>query len=582
MKAGYIKSITTGLLFLTLSVSGCTETQKQKESLSVSDGNVSPTERSATGSGGPHAPQGNGGESFEYDRNGAVTQHSDSSGNVTAYEYDVNLRVIGQTYNEQPPFRNVYDGSGNKIASYYPNGKVVLFSQGTEFIYETGSSVKVRTHYGIGYNDFDNSGDHFTYTVTDHLGSLVATTDENEFTELKDNLPYGESWYQEAFTEPAVRDFNGNLLEGNDEAPILDYKARHMTPGNGVFLQADTIVPNANSVLAWNRYSYVENNPVNYTDPTGHYKSTYTGLNREPTGNPGRAGSGGDQWNWTAQFRQMANQQAMSDFRAGELSKESIVKATGFSGTPLELYGALTLLENGQESKPVALLMAGKADGNGAVKKHAMESIQSLTRDYHVVVKSIGSKEEFLDVFADEQMQYSLLDIIVHGLPGMIGPGTESTITGEEFAALDLSHTVSKGAVCLLASCYGADSAPLDYDRRLAGRELIPSRSVAQGLADAFNIPSQAVHGPNWFRNGEVGQVNGTWQLAQGYLINVVDYPSDVAYRENFMKFLKSDSRSPVSPQLGRALLDRYNMYNNTYVNQYMPSSNTQWFLPAR
>jgi len=37
------------------------------------------------------------------------------------------------------------------------------------------------------------------------------------------------------------------------------------------FLQPDTIVPGATNPQAWNRYSYVLNNPLRYIDPTGHY-----------------------------------------------------------------------------------------------------------------------------------------------------------------------------------------------------------------------------------------------------------------------------------------------------------------------
>jgi RHS repeat-associated protein len=39
----------------------------------------------------------------------------------------------------------------------------------------------------------------------------------------------------------------------------------------GRFISADTIVPEAGNPQALNRYSYVLNNPLRYTDPTGHY-----------------------------------------------------------------------------------------------------------------------------------------------------------------------------------------------------------------------------------------------------------------------------------------------------------------------
>ncbi len=53
---------------------------------------------------------------------------------------------------------------------------------------------------------------------------------------------------------------------------LMDYKARFYDPRLGRFAQADTIVPNAADPQSWNRYSYVQNNPLRYKDPTGHYQ----------------------------------------------------------------------------------------------------------------------------------------------------------------------------------------------------------------------------------------------------------------------------------------------------------------------
>jgi hypothetical protein len=48
------------------------------------------------------------------------------------------------------------------------------------------------------------------------------------------------------------------------------YKARWYDSSLGRFAQADTIVPGAGDPRAWDRYSYVKNNPINANDPTGH------------------------------------------------------------------------------------------------------------------------------------------------------------------------------------------------------------------------------------------------------------------------------------------------------------------------
>ncbi len=46
--------------------------------------------------------------------------------------------------------------------------------------------------------------------------------------------------------------------------------ARRYDPVLGRFIQPDTIVPDPGDPQALNRYSYVGNNPVRYTDPSGH------------------------------------------------------------------------------------------------------------------------------------------------------------------------------------------------------------------------------------------------------------------------------------------------------------------------
>jgi RHS repeat-associated protein len=49
------------------------------------------------------------------------------------------------------------------------------------------------------------------------------------------------------------------------------YGARWYDSLLGRFIQADTVVPlESQGVQAWDRYAYVNNNPVRYNDPTGH------------------------------------------------------------------------------------------------------------------------------------------------------------------------------------------------------------------------------------------------------------------------------------------------------------------------
>lgn len=53
-----------------------------------------------------------------------------------------------------------------------------------------------------------------------------------------------------------------------------------MDPALGRFAQADTIIPGAGDPQAWDRYAFVNNNPLRYTDPDGHgpVGDYFTGL----------------------------------------------------------------------------------------------------------------------------------------------------------------------------------------------------------------------------------------------------------------------------------------------------------------
>ncbi len=50
----------------------------------------------------------------------------------------------------------------------------------------------------------------------------------------------------------------------------MDYRARFYSQSLGRFIQPDTIIPNPSSPQGWNRFSYTLNNPLKYTDSTGH------------------------------------------------------------------------------------------------------------------------------------------------------------------------------------------------------------------------------------------------------------------------------------------------------------------------
>jgi len=64
--------------------------------------------------------------------------------------------------------------------------------------------------------------------------------------------------------------FTGQRFDEPLAGGLYDYIAQRYDSGLGRFTQADTIVPNPGDPQSLNRYAYTNNNPLRYTDPSGH------------------------------------------------------------------------------------------------------------------------------------------------------------------------------------------------------------------------------------------------------------------------------------------------------------------------
>ena len=54
----------------------------------------------------------------------------------------------------------------------------------------------------------------------------------------------------------------------DESTGLMHYNARYYDPTTGRFISPDTIVPNPTNPQDLNGYTYVNNNPVKYTDPS--------------------------------------------------------------------------------------------------------------------------------------------------------------------------------------------------------------------------------------------------------------------------------------------------------------------------
>jgi RHS repeat-associated protein len=136
----------------------------------------------------------------------------------------------------------------------------------------TGSPAAVQNvtiyYYAGSVRVAMRQGERVTYLLADHLGSTQVTADE-QGSELGRYLytAWGET--RQVSGESATdRLYTGQRQEA--EIGLYYYNARWYDPALGRFVQADTIVPNSNYPLAYDRYAYVYNNPIRYNDPSGH------------------------------------------------------------------------------------------------------------------------------------------------------------------------------------------------------------------------------------------------------------------------------------------------------------------------
>jgi len=100
---------------------------------------------------------------------------------------------------------------------------------------------------------------------TDPQGNVLAETDvHGNIIARYDYRPYG------SVVQGAAPNGPGYTSHVNDpETGLIYMVARYYDPGVGRFLSADPIGPSPGSLFNFNRYDYVENNPIVHTDPTG-------------------------------------------------------------------------------------------------------------------------------------------------------------------------------------------------------------------------------------------------------------------------------------------------------------------------
>jgi RHS repeat-associated protein len=137
--------------------------------------------------------------------------------------------------------------------------------------YEVTNGVVTKYYFAGSQRIAMRTNGTLNYLLGDHLGSTSLTTDAsgNVISELRYKA-WGETRYASG-SMPAKYQYTGQYSYVSDFS-LHFYNARWYDSSLSRFAQADTIVPGVGNPEAYDRYSYTDNNPVRYTDPSGHCK----------------------------------------------------------------------------------------------------------------------------------------------------------------------------------------------------------------------------------------------------------------------------------------------------------------------
>jgi RHS repeat-associated protein len=211
------------------------------------------------------------GWTFSYDGNGNMTTRS--VGTSYTYGYDAENRLTSVSGGTNATF--VYDGDGVRVKG--TAGGVTTAYVGNYFEW-TGSTSTMNSYYYAGSTRVAMRTGSNTplWLLGDHLGSTsrVANYDGSAYTNgWQLYKAWGEKRYPSGASGlPTTYRYTGQRQESSlgGADGLYYYGARWYDPALGRFTQPDTIIPESSQgTQAWDRLAYVNNNPVNYNDPTG-------------------------------------------------------------------------------------------------------------------------------------------------------------------------------------------------------------------------------------------------------------------------------------------------------------------------
>ncbi len=210
----------------------------------------------------PHAVSSFGAITYAYDANGSMTSSSD--GRTVAYDEANRVRAMNdETYSYDSAFQRTIKESGTKKTLYFFPGYVEE--------YDNGTLIDSVTYYSANNQRIaqKSSTEGLAFIHTDHLGSSSVLSDETGTVVRRQGYkPYGGDSYVSG-SEKARYQYTGQEKDGTG---VYYYNARYYDQEIGRFISVDPGIRRGISlriIELTNAFSYCQNNPVLFLDPTG-------------------------------------------------------------------------------------------------------------------------------------------------------------------------------------------------------------------------------------------------------------------------------------------------------------------------
>ena len=173
---------------------------------------------------------------------------------------------------------NLYNGDGQRVQKKEGSAVTNYFYQNGSVLYTTDSAGALKTFYLLNVSDafatsrIETGSEAYYFYTEDQRGSTVNVLD-------KDGNRVVSYWYSD-FGEvseskaSAYSNFENELRYTgaiyDERTGLLYLNARFYDPSTGRFLTQDTYRGERDDAMTWNLYIYCSNNPLCFTDPTGH------------------------------------------------------------------------------------------------------------------------------------------------------------------------------------------------------------------------------------------------------------------------------------------------------------------------